>query len=467
MTNLSKCKNSMQKETSKNSALIVLCTASFLVPFMGSAINLSLPQISETFALKAVSLSWIATSYLIATAVFQVPLARLADLVGRKKIFIAGVTLFSITTFLCGLAPSGVWLIIFRALSGVGCAMMFGTSMAILTSIFSPQERGKVIGINTSVVYFALASGPFFGGLLTHSLGWQSLFFITGALGLLVVGAALLFLKGEWVEAKGERFDYVGSCIFAVGLFSLIFGFSKLPHAMAFVWIVAGILASVIFVFYELKDKQPVFNVRIFSGNKVFGLSSLSALFNYACTFAITFMMSLYLQYVRGFNAQDAGLILIVQACVQCVVSFYAGRWSDRIDPSVIATSGMGIIVVGLVGLIFLTPATPLVFIVFLLFLLGLGFGMFSSPNSNIIMSSVDKKYYGQASATIGTMRLTGQAFSMGIAMMAISLHIGNRIIVPELYPLFMRSFRVTFEICAVLCAIGAYASSFRMKKQP
>jgi EmrB/QacA subfamily drug resistance transporter len=456
----------MQKETAKNSALVVLCTASFLVPFMGSAINLSLPQIGEAFSLKAVSLSWIATAYLIATAVFQVPLARLSDLVGRKKIFIVGVTLFSITTFLCGLAPSGVWLIVFRALSGLGCAMMFGTSMAILTSIFPPQERGKAIGINTSVVYFALASGPFFGGLLTHYLGWQSLFFITGALGVLVVGASFLFLKGEWVEAKGERFDYVGSCIFAAGLFSLIFGFSKLPDAMAYVWVAAGILTSVIFVFYELKDKQPVFNVRIFSGNKVFGLSSLSALINYACTFAITFMMSLYLQYIRGFNAHDAGLVLIVQACVQCVVSLYAGRLSDRIDPSVIATSGMGIIVVGLVGLIFLTPATPLVFIIVLLFLLGFGFGLFSSPNTNIIMSSVDKKYYGQASATIGTMRLTGQAFSMGIAMMAISLHIGNRVIVPDLYPLFMRSFRVTFEICAVLCAIGTYASSFRMKKQ-
>jgi MFS family permease len=355
---------------------------------------------------------------------------------------------------------------VFRTLSGLGCAMMFGTSMAILTSIFPSNERGKAIGINTSVVYFALASGPFFGGMLTHYFGWQSLFYLTGFIGLLVAAGAFVFIKGEWVESKGERFDSTGSVIFAAGLFSLIFGFSKLPETEAYLLIAAGIAASVVFVLYELKVKQPVFNVRIFSGNKIFGLSSFAALINYACTSAIAFMMSLYLQYIRGFDAQAAGLILIAQAVVQCIVTLYAGRMSDRFNPSVIATTGMGVIVVGLTGLVFLSPDASLVVIVSLLALLGVGFGLFSSPNSTIIMSSVDKKYYSQASATIGTMRLTGQAFSMGIAMMAISLHLGNRLIVPELYPLFMRSFRVTFEICAVLCLIGAFASSFRTKKK-
>ncbi|MDR3339889.1 MAG: MFS transporter [Candidatus Symbiothrix sp.] len=450
----------------KNPALAVLCTASFLVPFMGSAINLSLPQIGETFSMKAVSLTWIATAYLMATAVFQVPFARLADLVGRKKVFISGISLFSITTFLCGFAPSGQILIAFRAFSGLGCAMMFGTSMAILTAVFPPQERGKAIGVSTSVVYLALASGPFIGGLLTHYWGWQSLFYLTGILGLFVITGAFIFLKGEWIEAKGEKFDYIGSIIFAIGLFGLIFGFSKLPDDLAWLWIAAGVIAFALFVLYELKEKQPVFNVRIFSGNKTFGLSSFSALINYTCTSAIAFMMSLYLQYVREFDAHNAGLILIVQACVQCLVSLYAGKLSDKFNPALLATSGMGIIVIGLVGLIFISPSTSLVFIVFLLSLLGLGFGLFSSPNANIIMSSVDKKYYGQASATIGTMRLTGQAFSMGIAMMALSLYLGNRIFVPELQPLFMRSFHVTFGICAVLCIIGTYASSFRTKKE-
>ena len=449
----------------KNSALLVLCLASFLVPFMGSAINLSLPQIGEAFSMKAVSLGWIATAYLITTAVFQVPFARLADLVGRKKIFIAGILLFGSAALLCGFAPSGTILIVLRAVSGLGCAMMFGTNMAILTAIFPPNERGKAIGINTSVVYAALASGPFLGGLLTYYWGWQSLFFSMGIFGFVVAIGALLFLKGEWVESKGERFDYTGSGIYAFGLCGLIFGFSKLPEIQAFAAIAIGTVAFVFFVLYELRDKQPVFNVRIFSGNKVFSLSCISALINYACTAATAFMLSLYLQYIRGFNALHTGRILIIQACVQCIVSIYAGKLSDKINPSFLATSGMTITAIGLIGLIFLTPDVSVTYIIVLIALLGLGFGMFSSPNSTIIMSSVDKKYYGQASATIGTMRLTGQAFSMGIAMMAISLHVGNRMITPELHPQFMQSLHISFEICAGLCLIGVYASSFRVKK--
>ncbi|GHT61013.1 MFS transporter [Bacteroidia bacterium] len=432
---------------------------------MGSAINLSLPQISETFSMKAVSLSWIATSYLIVTAIFQVPFARLGDMFGRKKVFIAGIAIFGIFTFLCGFAPSGDALIVFRGLSGLGSAMMFGTNMAILSSIFPPQERGKAIGINTATVYFALASGPFFGGMLTHLWGWESLFIGTGVFAFLIVTGSFIVLKGEWVEAKGERFDYTGSVIYAGGLFGLIYGFSKLPQASSFGWIAVGIVACVLFVYYELRDKQPLFNVRIFSGNKTFGLSSLSALINYACTFAVTYMMSLYLQYIRGFNAQDAGLILIIQAGIQCVTSLYAGKLSDRVNPSVIATTGMGIIVIGLIGLFFLTPGTPMPVIMLLLALLGFGFGLFSSPNANIIMNSVEKRFYGQASATMGTMRLVGQSFSMGIAMMATSLHLGNRLIVPELYPLLMKSIQTTFGICAILCIIGTYTSTFRVKK--
>ena len=448
----------------KNSALTVLCVASFLVPFMGSAINLSLPGIAESLALKAVSLSWIATAYLITTAVFQVPFARLADLIGRKKVFISGILLFSLATFFCGFAPSGTILIALRAVSGLGCAMMFGTSMAILTSIFPPKERGKAIGINTSVVYAALASGPFLGGILTHYWGWQSLFYSIGILGLFVATGAFLFLKGEWIESKGERFDYTGSIIYAFGLFSLIFGFSKLPEIQSFLWIAFGIVSFLFFVLYELKDKQPVFNVRIFSGNKIFSLSCISALINYACTSATAFMLSLYLQYVRGFNPQHAGSILIIQAGIQCIITIFAGKMSDKMNPSILATTGMSITALGLAGMIFLTPATSIVFIITLITLLGLGFGLFASPNSNIIMSSVDKKYYGQASATIGTMRLTGQAFSMGIAMMAISLNVGNRVITPDLHPQFMQSLHVSFIICTVLCLAGAYASSFRVK---
>jgi EmrB/QacA subfamily drug resistance transporter len=454
-----------KNEINKNMALFVLCLANVLVPFMGSAINLSLPQIGSSLSMGMVSQSWVATVYLISTAIFQVPFARLGDMFGRKRIFILGLAVFSVSTIACGLAPSGTIMIILRALSGLGSAMIFGTCMAILVSVFPPENRGKAIGINSASVYFALAAGPFLGGLITQHLGWQWVFSITGFLGIVVTLCSLIIFKTEWIESKGSRFDYGGSIIYAAGLFALIFGFTKLPATAGFVLLAAGIVCLVGFVFYELRNKQPVFDVRIFGGNKVFGLSCLSALINYASTSAVSFMMSLYLQYIRGFTPQTAGLVLIVQAIVQCVVSLYAGRLSDKVNPSTIATVGMGIIVVDLIGLIFITPGTSMALIVALLFVMGFGFGLFSSPHSNVIMSSVEKKYYGQASATMGTMRNTGQAFSMGIATMTIALFVGNSAITPEVYLNFMKSFRATFVVFAVLCIAGTYASSFRLKK--
>jgi EmrB/QacA subfamily drug resistance transporter len=454
-----------EKETNKNVALFIMCLASFVVPFMGTAINLSLPQIGDAFSIGMVSQSWITTIYLIATAIFQVPFARLADLIGRKKVFFAGLIVFGISNFLCGLSASSIMLIILRGLSGVGSAMQFGTSMAILVSLFPPQHRGKAIGINTAATYLALSSGPFLGGILTDYFGWRSLFYIVGIYGVVIALLSLLILKTEWTESKGGRFDYLGSLIYALGLSGVILGFSKLPGGAGFMLLSAGIIGFVLFVFLELKNDHPVFNVRIFAGNKTFGLSCVSALINYASTSAIAFMMSLYLQYIRGFAPQKAGTVLIIQAAVQCVVSLYAGRLSDKVNPSKIATIGMGIISVSLIGLMFVTPYTSMAFIISLLFALGLGFGLFSSPNSNIIMSSVDKKYYGQASATMGTMRLTGQALSMGIATMVIALFVGNNAVTPELHSSFMKSFQGLFILFAVLCIAGTYASSLRAKK--
>ncbi|MDR1746497.1 MAG: MFS transporter [Tannerella sp.] len=454
------------KEINKNKALLVLCLASFLVPFMGSAINLTLPEIARVFGLGAVSQSWIASSYLIATAILQAPFARLADMYGRKRFFIGGLAIFGVTNLLCGFAQSGAWIVALRALSGVGSAMMFGTSMAILVSVFPQNERGKAIGVNTSVVYFALASGPFFGGMLTQYFGWQSLFFLIGVLGIIAATSAVVILKKEWTEARGEHFDFVGSLIYAAGLFCLVFGFSELPDIYAYILIAVGLSGMVIFTKYELRQKQPMFDVRIFSGNKTFSLSSLSALINYACTFSVAFLMSLYLQYVRGFEPQQAGFILIAQALVQCIVSFYGGRLSDKVNPSLLATCGMALLTVGLIALVFVSDTTSLVWIVLLLMLFGFGFGLFSSPNANVIMSSVDKRFYGQASATMGTMRLTGQAFSMGVATMALSIFVGNKLITSELHDNFMLSFHVTFIIFAILCAAGTYTSSFRVKKK-
>jgi MFS family permease len=375
-----------------------------------------------------------------------------------------GILGFSICTFLSGFVGSGMALIVCRFLTGMCSAMMFGNNIAILSSLFPPPKRGWALGINTAIVYVSLAIGPLLGGLLTHSFGWRSIFFVSGVIGLITAGLARLFLTGEWTESKGEKFDYTGSAIYGVALTGLILGCTLLPKIYGFALIFTGIMALLYFAYYEQKCPYPVFNVTLFSRNRVFALSSLSALINYASTTAIIFMLSLYLQYIRGFNAQQAGLILISQVCIQSVVALLSGRLSERFSPSSLATTGMGVIVVGLIGFVFIGQYTSMYYIIGLLLLLGFGFGIFTSPNTNVIMSSVDKKHYGQASAVTGTMRMTGQALSMGIAAMAIALQMGNQQIRPELHPQFLSSMQITFIIFAALCSVGVYASSKRKK---
>jgi len=445
--------------TQANKILIVLCMAAFLVPFTGSSITLALPDISKAFSFKAVTLTWVSTAYLISSAIFQVPFARLADLIGRKKVFEWGVLVYFLSTFLAGFAPTGFIIILLRIISGLGSAMMFGTNMAILTSCFSPEKRGKALGIHSAVVYLSLAAGPFLGGLMTHYWGWQSIFFSCGAVGLVIVVLSRLFLRTEWIESKGEKFDYVGSIIYALALFSLIYGFTELPKIAGFIWLFLGIISFSIFIFYEKNHRAPVFNIQLFRGNRVFVFSSLAALINYASTSAVTFMLSLYLQYIKGFDARHAGFILISQACIQSLFSLVSGRLSNKMAPPNLATLGMGFSFAGLLGLCFVNDTTPVYFLIIILLILGIGFGIFASPNTNVIMSSVDKKLYGQASATTGTVRLTGQAFSMGIAGMAIALIAGNETIEPSMYSKFLQSMHVTFMVFAVLSLVGIYAS--------
>lgn len=456
----------MKRTANENSILFIICLASSLVPFMTSSLNLALPEINKDLSVKATMSGWIPASYMLSTAIFQIPFARIADIIGRRKIFLCGVILFLIFSVLSGFAYSEIDLIIYRFCSGIGSAMMFGTSMAILTSSIPKERRGQALGINTAVVYSSLAAGPFLGGLLTEHLGWHSIFFISAGISLLVFIGSLFILKDDWKSEGKQKFDYIGAILYAIGLSSLIYGFSKLPHSIGFILLGLGSVILILFALYEKKQSQPVFDVNMFSSNRIFRLSSLSALINYSATFAVSFMLSLYLQYVQGLSPVKAGLILIIQSVVQSIVSLKSGKLSDKISPALLATTGMSIIAVGLLFLCFVNENSSLYYIASILLFLGIGFGIFSSPNMNIIMSSVDTKYYGMASATSGTMRLTGQAFSMGIAMMAISLFIGNIEISFETHTGLLRSMRMTFIVSLILCLLGIYTSSIRTKKQ-
>lgn len=449
----------------KKSALIAASLASFLTPFMGSSINVALPAIGSDFKANAILLTWIATSYLLASAVFLVPFGRAADIKGRKKVFILGIIIFTIFSFLCGTAGSVQQLIIFRIFQAAGSGMIFGTGMAILTSVFPAPERGKAFGLAVSAVYIGLSLGPSAGGILTEYFGWRSIFYLVTILGFITTYIVIRKLKGEWKDAEGEKFDLTGSILYGLALVLIMYGFPKLNSMTGLAIFLSGLLFLIAFIYWELRIDFPLLNIRLFRKNTTFRYSNLAALINYCATFAVAFLLSFYLQYAKGFSPKEAGFILVVQPIVMAVFSPSAGRLSDRIDPGKVASIGMAISTLGLFTLSFISMDTSVLFIIGVLIMLGTGFALFSSPNSNAIMSSVQKRDLGIASGTLGTMRLVGQMFSMGIVMMLFALFIGQAKIGPENVGSLLISLKISFSIFAFLCFAGIFASLARQKK--
>lgn len=450
---------------SKKTILFVATFAAFLTPFLGSAVNLALPSIGRDLNASAIGLGWVISSFMLSSAIFLLPFGRLADIIGRKKVFSIGILLFTISTFLIIFSHKIVYLIILRIFQGLASAMIFGTSLAMITSVFQPGERGKAMGINITAVYLGLSLGPVIGGLLTQYFGWRSIFAFLVPFGIVSLVLIQRKIKTEWAEASGEKFDWSGSIIYGIALASFMYGFSKLPSTQGWICVITGFLTAIIFILFEKNISNPVFDIRLILRNRVFAFSGMAALINYSATSAIGFFISLYLQYLKGLDARSAGLIMISQPIAMTLLSPVAGRLSDRINPGIIASIGMGLTAIGLVLLCFITQYTPSYMIAMLMVLMGIGFGLFSSPNSNAIMSSVEKRHLGVASGVVGTMRMVGQMMSMGIAMMLISLYIGKQFINPETYPQLIAAMRSGFIIFSVLSLLGVFASLARNKK--
>jgi len=446
----------------KRSVMIVAAFAAFLTPFLGSAVNLALPAISKDLNASAIGLGWIISSFILSSSIFLLPFGRLADIIGRKKVFSAGILLFTISAFLIVFSRNLTFLIIMRIIQGISGAMIFGTSLAIITSVFDVGERGRAMGINITAVYLGLSAGPVIGGLLTQYFGWRSIFAFLVPFGVAALILIKTRIKTEWAESRGEKFDWAGSLIYGIALFSFMYGFSILPSSIGWIFLVTGALTAVVFIMFEKRGSNPVFDIRLMLHNRVFAFSGLAALIHYSATSATGFFISLYLQYIKDFDARSAGLIMISQPLAMALLSPMAGRLSDEFNAGVIASIGMGFTALGLILLCFITPATPVYMIIALLLLMGIGFGLFSSPNSNAIMSSVEKRHLGVASGVVGTMRMVGQMFSMGIAMMLIAVFIGKQTINPSTYHGLISGMRTGFVIFSLLSVAGIFASLAR-----
>jgi len=444
--------------SSRGVILVIVTIGTFLNPFTGSSINLALPLIGEEFAIDAIMLSWIPAAYLLSSAIFLLPAGMLGDIIGRAKVFSTGTLVYTFASLLAFFTPSASLLLACRFLQGIGGAMLYSTAIAIIAELYPPGERGRAVGINVMAVYGGMTLGPFIGGILTQLFGWRSIFFITVLLGCTV----LLFVRrfpAILNENRRGTFDYQGAGLSAVALVLFFVGTSRIPNTDAFVCILLSGLTFLIFYRVESGKASPLFPITLLSSNRIFSFSNLAALINYSATFAVTFLLSLYLQIVRGMSPATAGSILLIQPFVQMIIAPVAGRLSDRTDTSKLAAIGLFTSSVGLLGLAFLGMDTALSWVVLFLILLGCGLGLFSTPNTTVVMGSVEKSQYGIASSFLATMRSTGMMLSMGIVMIVFSFMLGSTSITPEMAPGFLASMQQIFLVFFVLTVLGALIS--------
>lgn len=443
-------------------ALLASSLAGFLGALMGSSVNVALPAIGDALRADAVTLNWIVTAFLLVSASLLLPLGGLADRLGRRRLFATGLALSIATGIASALSPNAATLIALRALQGVGGALQFSTSLAIVVAVTPPARRGAALGLAVAAVYVGLSVGPFAGGLLTEGLGWRGVFLVP-ALGTLPALALVIWgLSPDAQAPQGQRFDLLGSVVYTAALAALLLGCSTLTSSGGVLLGALGLLGLGAFLAIERRLAHPLLDLGRFLANRVFVLSNLAAMIHYAATSAIGYFLSLYLQSVRGLSPLAAGMVLVAQPACMAVLSPLAGRLSDRFEPRWLASSGMGLSALGLGVLVRIGVATPLAVVIGALVLLGVGFALFSSPNTNAVVSAVPSSELGLANATLSTMRNVGQALSMTFALLLVSVHVGHVQLGPGTTAGLVAAMRAAFGAFMVATLLGALASLAR-----
>ena len=454
----------MENRTTQRSALLAVCLSAFIGPLMLSAVNVAIPAIAHGLHVDAIIMSWVPTAYLLTSAVLLLPFGKIADLYGRKKVFLTGMCIVTVASVLASTSQSIGALIAWRVLQGIGASMLFSTGVAILSSVFPREKRGAAIGMSVSSVYFGLTCGPLVGGWATQHFSWRAAFLVHVPLAAAVIAFVAYRLRPEWKDDSAKRFDAAGALIYAAAIISLMYGFSILPSQTGAALILIGVFGIAVFVRFESRIEFPIFDTRLFLSNRVFTFSCLASLVVYSSTFANSYLMSLYLQYLQGMTPRTAGMIMMSQPLIMALCSPFAGRLSDRAEPRLVASMGIAVIALGLGLLATLTPETSVPVIVGYLFTVGLGVSLFSSPNVNAIMGSVAKEHLGTASGASATMRVLGQMFSMAVVTVVFALAMGRVHIDAQHLPQLLHSIRVSFLVAACICSSAILLSLSRGK---
>lgn len=445
----------------QRTVLLASCIGIFTMSLMGTMITLALSDIGSDFDISTHNLAWITTIYFLSSVIFILPWARASDLIGKKKVFMLGLVITIIGAALASISTDFTSLLLFRAVMGAGGAAISCTSVALISEVYPRHKRGGALGINTAVVYVGSSIGPPLGGFLTDTLGWHSTFYVIVPICLISLVTIFTF-KGDFTAAKGESFDYKGSVVYGIAMVLAMFGVLNIPSWYSFICIAAGALLLLGFYIMQKREQYPILNVKVFS-NPRYTRSVTVALLSYGSAYAVSFFAALYLKDVNGWSASKAGMILLIQPAIQAVFTPITGKLSDKLDGRILPTIGMFVTTLGLAVIMLFPTSVDTTMVILSLVLLGVGYALFSAPNTNAVMSSVSEKLYSEASGTLSTMRQAGMLVSMGIAAACISIFTGDMKISDDI-PAFMDAMRTAFVICVAMGIAGTLLSWFRGK---
>ena len=443
--------------------IFVAFITSFFAVFLSNGIIIGVPAIAQDFAMNNVIQNWVPTILFLVVAICTVPAGQISGKFGVKKSLLAGIIVFLIGSIGACLSFSTESFMIFRMIQGVGMAFLNVSAMAMVVHAVKPQNRGKALGFTVTGVYLATSLSPVICGFLVHNFGWRSMFYVVIPFLVLCIILMITKIPQEWKTYQHDTIDKVGSLMYGIGILLFVYGFTTLITTTGKLLVVAGIILLVIFGLYELRQKYPVFNMNLFR-NRKFTSSNIAALCSYIAIMVVTTILNYHFQYVRGWNAQMSGMILIITPIIMAIMAPNAGKLSDKIHPQKLAAIGIGIAAVALAILTFLTGDTPLYVVVIAMILEGFGMGLFSSPNMNAIMSSVPPKDAPTASASQATMRTIGQTMSLGLLTLVFSWVMGSLDLAPQYASMIVQASQIICLICTIACILAVFASLVGIK---
>ncbi len=445
--------------------VLISFITSFFAVFLSNGIIIGVPAIAQDFAMNNVIQNWVPTIFFLVVAVFTVPAGQISGKFGVKKSLLAGITVFLIGSIGACISFSTETFLLFRIMQGAGVAFLNVSAMAMVVHAVPPRNRGKALGFTVTGVYLATSLSPVICGFLVHNLGWRSMFYFVIPFLVLCIILMIVKIPQEWRTYQDDKIDKVGSILYGVGILFFIYGFTALITTPGKILTVLGIILLVIFGAYELRQRSPVFNMNLFR-NKKFTSSNIAALCSYIAIMVVTTILNYHFQYVRGWNAQMSGLILIITPIIMAIMAPNTGKLSDKVHPQKLAAIGMGIATIALLILTFLTKDTPVYIVVIAMVLQGIGMGMFSSPNMNAIMSSVPPKDAPTASASQATMRTIGQTMSLGLLTLIFAWIMGNLELSTQYASMIIQASQTICAICTVACVLAVFASLVGVKSK-